>query len=55
VQTGGYTLSAAVKGRIDALRADYLAKQQDCLNDDKVLQLMTTINEGTRVRSANLK
>jgi conjugative transfer pilus assembly protein TraH len=55
VQTGGYPFSDTIKSRVERLRTDYLAKQDACLNDDRVLHLMNQINEGTRVRSANLK
>lgn len=48
----GYKLSADAKKNIEILRQDYLAKQNACLADRRVLDLITEINEGTRLRAA---
>ena len=53
--SSGYALSADIKQRIGQIRSDYLAKQTSCLSDTRVLQLITEINEATKMKSGNIK
>lgn len=52
VQLGGENgLSADQKTRIDALRADYLAKQRECATDRRVLETIQEMNETMKLVS----
>jgi conjugative transfer pilus assembly protein TraH len=52
VQLGGENnLSDEVKGRIQALRTDYLVQRQNCLNDRKVLEVIQEMNESMKLVS----
>lgn len=53
--TDGLTLTNDVKQNINNIRDDYLAKQKSCLSDNHLLQIISELNEGTRLRSANIK